>query len=69
MKKLIIPFSILFVISLFARLLFGYYVYKVPTFAVLLTALTWISVAFGAAALVLTVLQIIKEFRDNEDKP
>ena len=63
MKKLIITFSIFFVMCLFARLIFNYYVDTVPVFAVLLTPLTWLTVAFGVLAFVLTVILIIKEFR------
>lgn len=62
MKKLIITFSVFFVVSLFARLVFGYYVEAVPVFGVLLTPLTWLTVGFGGAAVVLAVLLIIKEF-------
>ncbi len=62
MKKLIITFSVFFVVFLFARLLFGYYVETVPAFGVLLTSLTWLTVGFGGAAVVLVVLLIIKEF-------
>ena len=63
MKKLIISFSVFAVVCLFARLLFGYYVYKVPAFSVLLNALTVLTVIFGVAAVVLIVVQIIKEFK------
>lgn len=62
MKKLIITFSVFFVVCLFARLLFEYYVEPVPAFGVLLTPLTWLTVGFGGAAVVLVVLLIIKEF-------
>ena len=63
MKKLIITFSVFFVFLLFARLLFGYYVNVVPVFEVLLTPLVWLCVGFSSAALVFTVLLIIKEFK------
>lgn len=63
MKKLIITFSIFFVMCLFARLIFEYYVNAVPVFGVLLTPLNWLTVAFGGAAVVLAVLLIIKEFK------
>lgn len=63
MKKLIITFSVFFVVCLCARLLFEYYVETVPAFAVLLTPLTWLTVGFGGAAVVLAVLLIIKEFK------
>ena len=63
MKKLIITFSIFFVMCLFARLIFNYYVDTVPVFGVLLTPLMWLTVAFGALAIVLTVILIIKEFK------
>ncbi len=62
MKKLIITFSVFFVMCLFARLLFGYYVDVVDVFRVLLAPLTWLAVGFGGAAVVLVVLLIIKEF-------
>ena len=62
MKKLIITFSLIFVICLLARLVFGYYVNAVPVFGVLLTPLTWLSVGFGGLALFFGVLLIIKEF-------
>ncbi len=63
MKKLIITFSIFFVMCLFSRLIFNYYVDTVPVFGVLLTPLMWLTVAFGALAIVLTVILIIKEFK------
>lgn len=63
MKKLIIIFSIICVLCLFARLIFEYYVYAVPVFGVLLTPLTWLTVIYGALALGFGVLLIIKEFR------
>lgn len=63
MKKLIITFSVFFVVCLFARLLFGYYVDTVPAFGVLLTSLTWLCVVFGVLALALGILLIIKEFK------
>lgn len=63
MKKLIITFSVFFVMCLLARLVFEFYVDTVPVFAVLLTPLTWFSVGFGALALGFGVLLIIKEFR------
>ena len=63
MKKLIITFSIIFIICLFARLIFEFYVPAVPVFAVLLTPLTWLTVAFGVLAVVLTVILIIKEIK------
>ena len=63
MKKLIITFSVFAVFFLFARLLFGYYVDKVGVFEVLLTPLTWFTGIFGGAAVVLIIVQIIKEFK------
>lgn len=63
MKKLIITFSIIFIICLCARLVFEYYVEAVPVFEKLLTPLTWLTVAYGALALLFGVLLIIKEFR------
>lgn len=63
MKKLIITFSVFFVVCLFARLLFGYYVDTVPAFSVLLTPLTWLCVGFAALAVLFSVLLIIKEFK------
>lgn len=63
MKKLIITFSVFFVACLLARLIFEFYVDTVPVFEKLLTPLTWLTVGFGGAAVVLTVLLIIKEFR------
>ena len=55
MKKLIVAFSILFVIFIITRVVFEFYIYAVPVFAVLLTPLTWFSVITG----VLTVLVYI----------
>lgn len=63
MKKLIITFSVFFVVCLFARLVFGYYIDTVPVFGVMLTPLTWLSVGFGVLALFFGVLLIIKEFK------
>lgn len=66
MKKLIITFSVFFVICLFARLLFGFYVDRVEVFSVLLTPLLWLTVGFGVAALALIIFLIIKEFKKND---
>ena len=63
MKNLIITFSIIFILSLFSRLVFGFYVEAVPVFGVLLTPLMWLTVGFGVLAIVLTVILIIKEFK------
>lgn len=63
MKKLIITFSVFFVMCLFARLVFEFYVDTVPVFAVLLTPLIWLTVGFGVLAFVLTVILIIKEIK------
>lgn len=63
MNKLIITFSVFFVVCLFAWLVFKFYVDSVPVFGVLLTPLMWLTVAFGVLAFVLTVILIIKEFK------
>ncbi len=67
MKGLTIFFSLAFTVSMLARILFGYYVYKVPVFGSLLTLLTWLSVAFGILMVLFVVLIVIKAFRRNRD--
>ena len=67
MKRLTIFLSVSFVLLLFARILFEYYVDKVPTFSVLLTPLTWLCVVSGILAVVFGALIVIKAFRRNRD--
>lgn len=62
--KAIITFSILFIVFLFCRLLFGYYIEAVPAFEVLLTPLTWLTVVFGLFLLLFVVLKVIKAIKD-----
>jgi len=67
MKGLTIFFSLAFTVSMLARILFGYYVYKVPVFGSLLTLLTWLSVAFGILMVLFVVLIVIKAFKRNKE--
>lgn len=67
MKRLTIFLATAFVLLLFLRILFEYYVDRVPTFSVLLTPLTWLCVVSGVLAVVLGVLIIIKAFGKNRD--
>ena len=63
MKKLIVTFSMLFIVLLIVRFVFEYYVPAVPVFGVLLTPLTWLIVAVGVLAVVFIVLTIYKELK------
>ncbi len=63
MKKLIVTFSILFVIFIISRVVFEFYIYAVPVFAVLLTPLTWFSVITGALTVLFIGVKIYKEFK------
>ena len=65
--KLIIFFSIAFVVCVLLRILFGFYVDRVPVFGSLLTFLTWISVAFGVLMVLFIVLIVVKAFQKNRD--
>ncbi len=56
-------FIIAFIVTLFARLLFGAFVDKVAVFAKLLTPLTWVTVGFGVLAAVFIAIKIYKEFK------
>lgn len=65
MMKLIITFAILFIVTLFMRVIFAFYVAAVPVFAVLLTPLTWICVVCGVLAALFTIIVVIKEVRKH----
>ncbi len=56
-------FIIAFIVTLFARLLFGAFVDKVAVFAKLLAPLTWVTVGFGILAAVFVAIKIYKEFK------
>ncbi len=68
MKKLIVTFSILFVIFIISRVVFEFYIYAVPVFAVLLTPLVWLSVGLGALTLLFTVIVVYKELKGKPPK-
>ena len=67
MKRLTVFFSIAFVVCVLLRILFGYYVDRVPVFGSLLTFLTWMSVAFGLLMVLFIVLIVYKAFRKNKE--
>lgn len=56
-------FIIAFIVSLFARILFGVFVDKVTFFARLLTPLTWVTVVFAILAAVFIGLKIYNEVK------
>lgn len=66
MKKLIIFFTLLCIVTLFMDVIFGFYVDTVPVFAVLLAPLTWICVIAGVVAALLAILTIIKYFKHKK---
>ena len=68
MKKLIVTFSILFVIFIVARVEFEFFVDAVPVFAVLLAPLVWLSVGLGALTLLFTVIVVYKELKGKSPK-
>lgn len=63
MKKLIVTFSVLFIVLLFMRIIFGYYVESVPVFSVLLAPLVWLTVVAGVLDLVFVGITVYKEFK------
>ncbi len=65
MKKLIVSFALLFIVCLFARILFAYYVDRVPVFSVLITPLTWLCVVFGVLCALFIIITIVKEIRSK----
>ena len=67
LKKLVVFFSVTFVVFLFMRILFEYYIPEVPTFEVLLTPLTWLCVVFAILAALFVVLIVIKAFKRKKD--
>lgn len=69
MKKLIVTFSILFVIFIVARVEFEFFVDAVPAFAPLLTPLVWLIVAAGLLVLVFSGIAVYKEIKDVKRKP
>lgn len=56
-------FIIAFIVSLFARILFGVFVDKVTFFSRLLTPLTWVTVVFAILAAVFIGLKIYNEVK------
>lgn len=56
-------FIIAFILSLFARILFGVFVDKVTFFSRLLTPLTWVTVVFAILAAVFIGLKIYNEVK------
>ena len=56
-------FIIAFVVSLFARILFGTFVDKVSVFEKLLTPLTWVTVGFAIFAAVFIAIKIYNEVK------
>ncbi len=54
-------FIVGFIVTLFARILFGAFVDKVAVFDKLLTPLTWVTVWFGVLAAVFIGIKIYKE--------
>ncbi len=67
LKKLVVFFSVAFVVFLFTRILFEYYVSEIPTFEVLLVPLVWLCVVFGLLAVLFVVLIVIKAFKKKKD--
>lgn len=66
MRKLIIWFTVFFVLALLARILFEYYIETVPAFGTLLTPLTWLCVGFGVLDGLFIALVIIKAFKKHK---
>lgn len=56
-------FIIAFIVTLFARLLFGAFVDKVAVFAKLLAPLTWVTVGFGILAAVFVAIKIYNKIK------
>ena len=54
-------FIIAFILSLFARIIFGEFVDVVAAFGRLLTPLTWLTVGFGVLAAVFIAIKIYNE--------
>lgn len=67
LKKLVVFFCIAFVVFLFMRILFEYYVPEVPAFEVLLTPLTWLCTVSGILTALFVVLIVIKAFKKKKD--
>ena len=67
LKKLVVFFSVAFVVFLFTRILFEYYVSEIPTFEVLLVPLVCLCVVFGLLAVLFVVLIVIKAFKKKKD--
>ncbi len=68
MKKLIIFFTILCVVTLFMRVIFEFYIEAVPVFAVLLAPLTWICVVAGVVAALFAIIVVIREMRKHRNE-
>ncbi len=67
MIKLIIFFAITFVVTLFGRVIFAFYVEAVPVFAVLLAPLTWICVIAAVLTVLFTIIVVIREVRKHRN--
>lgn len=59
-------FIICFIITLFARILFGEFADKVSVFNKLLTPLTWLTVVFAILAAVFIAIKIYKEITEKK---
>lgn len=68
MKKLIVIFTLLFIVLIIARVVFAFYIDAVPVFAVLLAPLVWLSVGLGALTLLFTVIVVYKELKGKPPK-